>query len=181
MGTSQSSAAWPALVWSSLKSSVGIVVPVIVGEGASGYVHPGNAGSTFGEIATMYVNPKDELVVFFGSSNDSVASASVLASAAHVAFANTKAAAPAAKLLVIGPVATNPTPGPGLARIPGILRSEALAVGAVFVDPIAEGWLATDPELIGSDRVHPNDAGQKYLAEQIGPLMRNALQTSGGG
>jgi len=180
-GSPESTVTWPALVWPTLAASVGIVDPVIAGEGASGYVHPGNAGSTFGERATMYVNPKDELVVFFGSSNDSVASASVLASAAHVAFANTKAAAPAAKLLVIGPVATNPTPGPGLARIPGILRSEALAVGAVFVDPIAEGWLATDPELIGSDRVHPNDAGQKYLAEQIGPLMRNALQTSGGG
>ena len=180
-GSPESTVTWPALVWPTLAASVGIVDPVIAGESASGYVHPGNAGSTFGERATMYVNPKDELVVFFGSSNDSVASASVLASAAHVAFANTKAAAPAAKLLVIGPVATNPTPGPGLARIPGILRSEALAVGAVFVDPIAEGWLATDPELIGSDRVHPNDAGQKYLAEQIGPLMRNALQTSGGG
>jgi hypothetical protein len=83
---------------------------------------------------------------------------------------------------VIGPVATDPTPAPGLARIPGILRNAALlAVGEVFVDPIAEGWLAKDPELIGSHRVHPNDSGQKNLAERIGPLMRNALQTSGGG
>ena len=178
-GSPQSTVTWPALVWPALEASVGIVDPVIAGEGASGYVHPGNTGSTFGQRVTMYVRPQDELVVFFGSSNDSIASPSALASAAHVAFANTKAAAPAAKLLVIGPVATNPTLGPGLARIPGILRNEALAVGAVFVDPIAEGWLA-DPGLIGSDRVHPNDAGQKYLAERIGPLMRDALQTSGG-
>ena len=181
MGTSQSSAAWPALVWSSLKSSVGIVVPIVAGEGASGYVHPGNSGSTFGERAALYTRPQDELVVFFGSSNDSVASPSVLASAVGDTFAKTKATAPAAKLLVIGPVATNPNPPPAIARIPGILRDEAQAVGAVFVDPIAEGWLATNPEMFGPDGVHPNDAGQQFLAERIGPLIRNALQPSGGG
>jgi hypothetical protein len=121
------------------------------------------------------------LVVFFGSSNDSDASPAALAFAAHDAFAKTKAVAPAAKLLVIGPVATNPRPAPELERIPGILRNEALAVGAVFVDPIAEGWLGTNPGLIGSDRIHPNDAGQEDLAARIGPLIRNALQTSGAG
>ncbi|HEX7429242.1 MAG TPA: SGNH/GDSL hydrolase family protein [Mycobacterium sp.] len=180
-GSGESSFAWPALIWSSLKSSVGIVVPIIAGEGASGYVHPGNTGSTFGERAALYTSPQDELVVFFGSSNDSVASPSVLASAVRDTFAKTKAAAPAAKLLVIGPVATSPNPPAAIARIPGILRDEAQAVGAVFVDPIAEGWLAANPEMIGSDGVHPNDAEQRFLAERIGPLIRNALQPSGGG
>jgi lysophospholipase L1-like esterase len=180
-GSGESSAAWPALVWPTLTASVGIVVPIIAGEGASGYVHPGNTGSTFGQRAALYESPQDELVVFFGSSNDSVAPPSVLASAAHDTFAKTKAAAPAAKLLVIGPVATSPNPPPAIARIPGILGDEAQAVGAVFVDPIAEGWLATNPELVGSDGVHPNDAGQRFLAERIGPLIRNALQPSGGG
>ena len=180
-GSGESSFAWPALVWASLKSSVGIVVPIIAGEGASGYVHPGNSGSVFGERAASLASPEDELVVFFGSSNDSVASPSALASAARDTFAKTKAAAPAAKLLVIGPVATSPNPPAAIARIPGILRDEAQAVGAVFVDPIAEGWLATNLELIGSDGVHPNDAGHQYLAERSGPLIRNALQPSGGG
>ena len=172
---------WPARVWPSLTSSVGIVLPILSGEGGSGYVHPGNSGSVFGERAASLASPEDELVVFFGSSNDSVASPSALASAARDTFAKTKAAAPAAKLLVIGPVALSPSPPAEIARIPGILRDEAQAVGAVFVDPIAEGWLATNPELIGSDGVHPNDAGHQYLAERIGPLIRDALQPSGGG
>jgi lysophospholipase L1-like esterase len=170
---------WPALVWPSLKSQGVWIMPVLSGEGGSGYVHPGLRGSVFGERAASLVSPQDELVVFFGSSNDSVAPPSVLASAVRDAFAKTKAAAPAAKLLVIGPVAPNPPPE--IARIPGILRDEAQAVGAVFVDPIAEGWLATNPELIGSDGVHPNAAGHQYLAERIGPLIRDALQPSGGG
>ena len=117
-GSGESSFAWPALVWSSLKSSVGIVVPIIAGEGAAGYVHPGNTGSTFGERAALYTSPQDELVVFFGSSNDSVASPSVLASAVRDTFAKTKAAAPAAKLLVIGPVALSPSPPPRLHEYP---------------------------------------------------------------
>jgi lysophospholipase L1-like esterase len=172
---------WPALVWPTLTSSVGIVLPVLAGEGASGYVHPGLSGTTFGERAAKYITPDDELVVFFGSTNDSVASPGELASAVRDTFTKTKAAAPAAKLLVIGPVATSPNPPPEIARIPGILRDEAQAVGAQFVDPIAEGWLATNPEMIGSDGVHPNDAGEHYLADRIGPLIRDALQQSGGG
>ncbi len=172
---------WPALVWPTLQTSVRIVLPVLAGEGGSGYVHPGNSGTTFGERAAKYITPDDELVVFFGSTNDSVASPGALASAVRDTFAKTKAAAPAAKLLVIGPVATSPNPPPEIARIPGILRDEAQAVGAEFVDPIAEGWLATNPEMIGSDGVHPNDAGERYLADRIGPLIRDALQQSGGG
>ena len=172
---------WPALVWPSLKSQGVWILPVVSGEGASGYVHPGLRGSVFGERAASLVSPQDELVVFFGSSNDSVAPPSVLASAVRDAFAKTKAAAPAAKLLVIGPISPSPNPPPEFARIPGILRDEAQAVGAVFVDPIAEGWFATNPELIGSDGVHPNAAGHQYLAERIGPLIRDALQPSGGG
>src|SRR5262245_60400912 len=56
-GSPESSVTWPALVWPTLK--VGIVEPVIAGEGGSGYVHPGNTGSTFGQRAAMYVSPQD--------------------------------------------------------------------------------------------------------------------------
>ena len=38
--------------------------------------------------------------------------------------------------------------------------------------------MAGHPELIGSDGFHPNAAGHQYLAERIGPLIRNALQPS---
>ena len=119
--------------------------------------------------------------MFFGSSNDSVASPSALASAARDTFAKTKAAGTRSQVAGDRTWALSPSPPAEIARIPGILRDEAQAVGAVFVDPIAEGWLATNPELIGSDGVHPNDAGHQYLAERIGPLIRDALQPSGGG
>jgi lysophospholipase L1-like esterase len=56
-----------------------------------------------------------------------------------------------------------------------VLARQAQLVGASFVDPIAEGWLTNSPELIGADHVHPNDAGQVFLARQIGPHLKAAL------
>ena len=46
---------------------------------------------------------------------------------------------------------------------------------SVFIDPLAEGWFVGRPDLIGSDGVHPNDAGHAYLAAKIAPLIRNQL------
>ena len=55
------------------------------------------------------------------------------------------------------------------------LRRQALAAGAVFIDPIAEGWFVGRPDLIGGDGVHPTDAGHAYMAERIAPLIYDQL------
>ena len=56
-----------------------------------------------------------------------------------------------------------------------ILRAEAAVIGAKFVDPLAERWLWDDPSLIGADWIHPNRAGQEYLAQKILPLIQAEL------
>ena len=53
--------------------------------------------------------------------------------------------------------------------------ASARAVGATFVDPLADGWFVGRPELIGADGVHPTDAGQAYMADKIAPLIRAQL------
>ena len=40
-----------------------------------------------------------------------------------------------------------------------------------FFDPIAQGWFVGRPELIGSDGIHPTDAGHAYMADKIAPLI----------
>jgi hypothetical protein len=45
----------------------------------------------------------------------------------------------------------------------------------VFADPIAEGWLADAPELLGPDGEHLTAAADTYLADRIEPLIRQAL------
>jgi len=44
----------------------------------------------------------------------------------------------------------------------------------VFIDPLVEGWFVGRPDLIGSDGVHPNDAGHAYLAAKIARLIRTS-------
>ena len=45
----------------------------------------------------------------------------------------------------------------------------------VFVDPIADGWLADTPELVGPDGEHLTAAADTYLADRIEPVIRQAL------
>ncbi len=99
---------------------------------------------------------------FFGGGNDWAVPAKKLAAAVRATFAATRATAPKAKLLVIGPpwqCWSGQTPPLERLAVRDVLRDQAMAVGAVWVDPITEGWLADTPELIGSDGVHPTDAG----------------------
>ena len=57
------------------------------------------------------------------------------------------------------------------------LRTQAGAMGATFVDPIAENWFVGRPDLVGHDGVHPTDAGHLYMAEKIAPLIYSQLTT----
>ena len=66
-------------------------------------------------------------------------------------------------------------PPPAVLTIRDSLRRQALAAGAVFIDPIAEGWFVGRPDLIGGDGVHPTDAGHAYMAERIAPLIYDQL------
>ena len=90
-------------------------------------------------------------------------------------FLQARLTAPAAKLLVIGPPWPTETPPPAVLRIRDALRDQAWGAGALFIDPIAEGWFVGRPDLIGGDGVHPNDAGHVYLAEKITPLIYDEL------
>jgi GDSL-like Lipase/Acylhydrolase family len=105
------------------------------------------------------------------STNDGVAPPDELRTAVGDDFAKAKALAPHAKLLVIGPTWPTPDPPPELVGVRDILRDQASAAGAVFVDPLAEHWIADEPQLIGGDGTHPTDEGHKYLAKKIAPLI----------
>lgn len=168
---------WPQIAEGWLKGQ-GVDTAMRIGfEGGSGYVHPGNQrGGVFADQIPKVVNPDDRLVVVFGSRNDKGVPADQLTPAVHNTLTAARAAAPEAKLLVIGPPWLTANPPAEILQARDIVRSQAEAVGAVFVDPIAEGWFVDRPDLIGADGVHPNDAGHAYMADKIAPLI--AAQTS---
>jgi lysophospholipase L1-like esterase len=167
--------AWTAQAWTTLAHQGTHVIPDVAAEGGAGYVARGNRGSTFGDLTAAAVHPDDVLVVFFGSRNDQGAPPGLLAAAAHDAFDFAHRTAPSARLLVIGPPWPTADPPDAVLQVRDLVAGQAQAAGATFIDPIAENWFVGQPDLIGADGVHPNDAGHSYMAAKIVPLIRAQL------
>lgn len=163
---------WPAIAEARLDAE-GINTTIDVGaEGGSGYVARGQYGLTFADQVPKVVEPNDKLVVILGSSNDSRdVPPEQLQAAVQSTLADIKTTATQAKLLVVGPFYTRPNPPPALLAVRDIVKAQADAVGATFIDPLAEGWVAERPELISDDGAHPTDEGHRYLADKLTPLI----------
>jgi len=166
---------WPIIAVNQLHRE-GVAIDLTVGAvGATGYVKANSKGTVFADQIQKSVATNDRLVVLFGSINDRGIPADQLSVAVQCTLNNTKAAAPQAKVLVIGPPWATDDPPANILGVRDVVKAQADAAGATFVDPIAEAWFVNHPELIGADRVHPNDAGHQYLAEKIAPLIVQQL------
>lgn len=171
--------------------------------GGTGYVadSPDGTPNTFkdriGPDVTAY---KPKKIILFGGYNDSAENqATILANARSVA-ANINAVVPTATVAMSGPWSPD---GPASANIISTnttLKTVATENGWIFIDQIngdvwkgslkladSSAWItgtgntgATTGEgnsdfYVGTDNVHPNDAGHKYLADR----MYRALLTAG--
>ena len=166
---------WPELAWGLLAQRGVEIRADVAAEGGAGYGQPGNRGSIFEDLTARAVRGNDVLVVFFGSRNDQPVDPAAYPNLAAGTFQLARLMAPSAKFLVIGPPWPTADPPPAVLTIRDSLRRQALAAGAVFIDPIAEGWFVGRPNLIGGDGVHPTDAGHAYMAERIAPLIYDQL------
>jgi hypothetical protein len=84
-----------------------------------------------------------------------------------------RAAAPDADVLLIGPAwPDDPVPAEVLANRDAITAADA---GASLVDPLAGGWFGDQAGLIATDGIHPTQRGQRYLADVIEPIVRDAI------
>ena len=138
--------------------------------GGSGYTQGGTRGLTFLDLVDEAVTGNDDIVVIFGSRNDDDPAA--VDEASIKVFARVRELAPSAQLLVIGPAWVNENVPASILGIRDALERNASAVGAAFLDPIADRWFfGPDAALIGSDGVHPTDAGHEYMALRILPAI----------
>lgn len=167
--------AWPQLARELLaKRGVEFEADVAAQRGA-GYGQPGDNGIVFEDLTAQAVRRNDALVVFFGSRNDQPVDPVKLSDQTAGTFKLARFAAPDARFLVIGPAWPTATPPSAVLAIRDSLRAQAAATGATFVDPIAENWFVGRPDLIGTDGVHPTDAGHAYMAERIAPRIFSQL------
>lgn len=168
--------------WTSLLSrQLQVSVPVDISRaaaGGSGYLARGPRNTVFNELLATSVGAKTDLIVFFGSINDSGADPGQLGAAAAKVYADAKELAPDAKLVVFGPAWSNEKVPAKIIANSAALQSAAEAAGAAWVDPVAERWFFDQPALIGRDKTHPTDEGHAYMAERIFPHVARALGVS---
>jgi lysophospholipase L1-like esterase len=162
---------WTTRAWQLLARDGIAVAPDVAAEGGAGYGTRGNHGSVFEDLTADVVKPDDALVVYFGSRNDQGVDPTQLSVLAYGTFQLARRTAPSAKFLVIGPPWPTADPPDPVLRIRDALKYQAGVAGATFIDPIAQGWFAGRPDLIGNDGIHPTDAGHAYMAEKIAPLI----------
>lgn len=167
---------WPTLAMAQLSSRGVEINPAVAADFGSGYVKRGAKGTVFADQIPKVVKPDDRLVVLFGSLNDGSVPRPELSAPVQRTLTETQAAAPQARLLVIGPPWVGTDPPSKVLGVRDVVKCQAEAIGATFVDPIAERWFVDHPELVGSDGVHPTDAGHQYLADKIAPLIAQQLQ-----
>ena len=136
--------------------------------GGTGYVKDNpNARPFEAQQLAAVVAARPDVVVVVGSRNDIDESPQAITDAAAHLYRSIHDQLPDAKLLVVGPIWPGGAP-PAMDRVRTAVLRAAEQENATVVDPIADHWLDDGtPGLIGSDGVHPNDAGHRYIAERM--------------
>jgi lysophospholipase L1-like esterase len=167
---------WTALVGLALQTNQPTRVIRDNAEG-SGYVAAGAFDQTYLDAAKVLVSGDVSAVVIFGSRYDVYAAPDAVRQAATETYGAVRNAAPDAALLVVGPTWPGDAPPPELLTTRDMVRDAAAEAGAVFIDPIQEGWFAEDPgKFMAPDNVHPSDAGHERIALGIYQATIQALE-----
>jgi lysophospholipase L1-like esterase len=162
-------AGWPALVAGRLDADVRLH-----SVRGAGYVAAGGGG-TFLDQVQAFPEPDADVVLLFGSRNDTGAPAQDISDQAAGTYEAVRTASPSADLVVVGPAWSDEGVPSDTLLARDAVRSAAEELGVTFVDPLADGWFFGRLELIGQDAIHPTDEGHAYLAGLIEPVLRDAL------
>jgi lysophospholipase L1-like esterase len=171
---------WPLLAAATLQREGVQINPLVGAKRGSGYTKHGTKDSMpFIDQVRQVAGTNDRLVILFGSPKDRYSPAELVTSSVERTLAAAKKAAPKAKLLVIGPAwVAPPDQFPGVLQVRDIVKAQAEAAGATFVDPIDEKWFADHTDMVGVNGDYPDDAGHVLMADKIAPLIAQQLQAA---
>ena len=142
--------------------------------GGTGYVHgSAEAGPFESQQLPAVVAAHPDVVIIVGSRNDINERPQDITQAADHLYDSIRRQLPGAKILVESPIWPGGAP-PAMDDVRTAVLRAAATDDVPFVDPITDRWFDDGQVgLIGSDGVHPNDAGHAYIAERmIGVLQR---------
>ncbi|WP_372460721.1 SGNH/GDSL hydrolase family protein [Actinomycetospora endophytica] len=145
--------------WNSLNAAVG----------GTGYAHASSTSPPYALAQLPAVLSHDpSLILVEGSINDGHAEPASAEAAAKNLYAVIAGRLPGVRIVVVGPISPGRATG-SLAALDDAMRRAANSCGLPYIDASGEDWLpAGIPGLIGSDGVHPTDAGHQRMATLLG-------------
>ncbi|MDQ0664645.1 acyl-CoA thioesterase-1 [Arthrobacter ulcerisalmonis] len=171
LGTS-SQQAWPELLKAVPLPDKRALEITNAAENGSGYLATGVEGDSFRMEVQAAVTPETDVILFFGSDNDTGTDPEELKAAVTLTFDAASSLAPKATLVAIGPLSGDEWPDQMLADVCSSVASAAQGVGVKFIDPIADHWLSGRADvLLGPDREHPSAKGQRFLRDQMKRIL----------
>jgi len=161
-------AGWPAIVAASLG-----LRPRVRAVAGTGFVNPGWTGQPIRSRLPSVIAADPRVVFLVGGHNDRRFDTTRSAKAAGAVIDRLHQALPTAILVVIGPIWADGNTPTSLRLLRDHLRRQATANGAIFIDPLRDGWFAGQAHrFIGPDGIHPTDAGHRHIAKLVLRALR---------
>ncbi|MBN6057790.1 SGNH/GDSL hydrolase family protein, partial [Nonomuraea sp. RK-328] len=149
--------------------------PVVAGAGGTGYLNRGRAGRAFQQSyeEELAWRPAPDVLVVSGGHNDQRWSAEQVGRAATRLVRDARAAWPATRIVLVGPIWLEEVPAKAL-RLRDTLAGVARREGVEFLDPLRRRWVTGDPSaVVLPDGVHPTPAGHLMLARWLARSLRS--------
>ena len=139
----------------------------------TGFVNPGWTGRPIRSRLRGVISADPRVVFLVGGHNDRRFDTTRSAKAAGAVIDRLHRALPEAVLVVIGPIWADGNTPRSLRLLRDHLRRQATAIGAIFIDPLRDGWFAGKAHrFIGPDGIHPTDAGHRHIAKLVLRALR---------
>ena len=161
--------------------------------GGTGYVNPGQTAALGDRVADDVVAYRPSKVVVWGGYNDAGSPQTTIRSRADALYADLRRGLPDAQVFVLGTWSPSGSPSAALRATDETLRAAAAGAGLPFLSPLTgSGYDAAGTKVldgtpwitgtgragaaagdgnadsyVGSDGVHPTDAGHRHLADVI--------------
>lgn len=169
--------------------------------GGTGYITAGSYATLANRVVTDVIAWTPNRLVVWAGYNDNTGSQSAISTAAASLYSTIKAGLPSCEVYILGCWSPSGSPAASITNTDTALRTAAAAAGLPFISPITGGcydasgalvvthgaWITGTGHVgattgsgnadgyIGTDAVHPTDAGHVYLARRIATGIRELM------
>ncbi|MEU3903302.1 GDSL-type esterase/lipase family protein [Streptomyces goshikiensis] len=169
--------------------------------GGTGYITAGSYATLANRVAVDVVAWNPSRLVIWAGYNDNGGSQPTISSAAASLYSTIRTGLPSCEVYVIGCWSPTGSPGASITNTDATLRAAAATAGYPFISPITGAiydstgalvathgaWITGTGRVgattgtgnadiyIGTDAVHPTDAGHVYLARRIAAAIRELM------